>query len=151
MKIGFLGCGKMATALAGGVVDAGVCQPHDLLVYDLHPGAVDALAKKTGAVPVSGREELAAKADLLLLCVKPGDALGALAGLASALTGKTLVSIAAGISIRQLESAAGPATRVVRVMPNTPALIGRGAAAFALGTSATAEDAERARRIFSAV
>ncbi len=151
MKLGFLGCGKMATALIGGVLDAKVCDAADLLVNDCHPAAVDALVKKTGVTPVADKGELATRADALLLCVKPADALDALGGMQSALSGKAVISIVAGLSIRQLEDAAGAHARVIRVMPNTPALIGKGAAAFARGSSATAQDAGLVKDIFSAV
>ncbi len=141
----------MATALAEGVLAVGVCQPGDLRFHDCNPAATAALAKKTGGTVVDGKETLAAQAEALLLCVKPADALDALGGLQAALAGKTVISIAAGVPLAQLEKAAGPGVRVIRVMPNTPALLGRGAAAFARGSSATDEDAARTTKIFSAV
>ena len=151
MKLGFLGCGKMATALVGGVVRAGAFPPEDILVTDCAPAAVEALITKTGAIPVPDNPALAAGAEALVLCVKPSDALDALRKLGGALSGKLVISIVAGLSIAKLAEAAGPAVRIVRVMPNTPALIHQGAAAFALGATATEADAVLVSKIFSSV
>lgn len=154
MKLGFLGCGKMATALIGGVVQAGVCPPEEIVVSDCIPAAREALAARAGVRAVAGNEALAREADALVLCVKPGDALDALrgtAGVNGALSGKLVISIVAGLSLAKLEAAAGPKVRVVRVMPNVAALVHQGAAAFATGSAATPEDAALVTRIFSAV
>jgi len=151
MKLGFLGCGKMATALVGGVVQAGVCSADSILVNDCFPAAAEALAQKNGVTVMADGAALAGAVDALVLCVKPADALAALRTLGEALAGKLVVSIVAGLSLARLEDAAGPSVRVVRVMPNTPALIHKGAAAFATGTTATAEDAALVAKIFSAV
>ena len=149
MKLGILGCGKMATALIGGILEAGVCRADELFLNDCHPAAVEALVARTGATGVADKSELAAQSAALLLCVKPADALEALGGMP--LEGKLVISIVAGLSICQLEAAAGPGVRIVRVMPNTPALIGKGAAAYARGSSATDSDAELVQSIFAAV
>ena len=141
----------MATALARGVVGSGAVAPGDVVVTDVYPVAAEKLAEATGARRVDSNAELAAAADVIVLCVKPGDALEALRGIASALAGKLVVSIVAGLSLKALQGAAGEAARIVRVMPNTPALIGEGAAAFALGSTATAEDAALTEKIFSGV
>jgi len=151
MKLGFLGCGKMATALVGGVVQAGVCPADSLLVQDCVAAAQEALAQKTGVAGAAGASALAQSVDALVLCVKPADALAALRGMGEALAGKLVISIVAGLSLAKLEEAAGPAARVVRVMPNTPALIHQGATAFATGATATAEDAALVTKIFAAV
>ena len=151
MKLGFLGCGKMATALAGGVVQAGAFAPQDILVSDCFAGAVAALTAKTGATAVSDNAALAVGADALVLCVKPSDALDALSAIREAIAGKLVISIVAGLSLAKLTEAAGLDARLVRVMPNTPALIGQGAAGFSLGATATAEDGALVSRIFSSV
>ena len=151
MKLAFLGCGKMATALVGGVVQAGTFAPEEILVSDCIPEAVAALKSKTGVAAVADNLALATGADVLVLCVKPADALEALRGVGTALVGKLVVSIVAGLSLAHLQKAAGAAVRVVRVMPNTPALIHQGAAAFALGATATEADAALVAKIFSSV
>lgn len=141
----------MATALAGGVIEAGVFGPEQVYVSDCVPAAVEVLVADTGAVAVADNAALATDVDALVLCVKPADALAALRGVGAALSGKLVISIVAGLSLAKLEEAAGGAVRVVRVMPNTPALIHQGAAAFALGGRATAADGALVMKIFSAV
>jgi len=135
----------------GGVVQAGVCPADALFVNDCLPVAADTLGQKTGATAVADASEMALSVDALVLCVKPADALTALHGLGDALAGKLVISIVAGLSLSKLEEAAGAAARVVRVMPNTPALIHQGAAAFATGSTATEADATLVSKIFSAV
>ncbi|MEI8233132.1 MAG: pyrroline-5-carboxylate reductase [Verrucomicrobiota bacterium] len=151
MKLGFLGCGKMATALSGGVVNAGVFSAESIWACDCVPAAVEALTRKTGAHAAADGAELARAVDAVVLCVKPSDALAAVRGMGDALAGKLLISIVAGLSLAKLEAAAGAGVRVVRVMPNTPALIGQGAAAFAMGAAATPEDAALVAKLLSAV
>lgn len=149
MKIGFLGSGKMATALAQGVVKSGVVAPADVLVTDCVPSAAAALAQSTGGEAVATNRELLQQADVIVLCVKPADAVEALRepGLAP----KLIISIVAGFSLRALQGAAGAHARIVRVMPNTPALVHQGAAAYALGGNATEADAATTELIFGAV
>jgi pyrroline-5-carboxylate reductase len=95
--------------------------------------------------------DLAASAETIVLCVKPHDAVNALRDLGPALKGKLIISIVAGLATKVLEEAAGGAARVIRVMPNTPALVGQGAAAYALGSAATEADAELVEKLFRSV
>ena len=151
MKLGFIGCGKMATALVGGVVESGLCPAESILVNDSVPVAAETLAKKNGVIVQADAQGLAAAVDAVVLCVKPADALVALRGMGDALAGKLVISIVAGLSLARLEGAAGSLARIVRVMPNTPAQIHQGATAFATGSTVTAEDAALVSKIFSAV
>jgi len=151
MKLGFLGCGKMATALVGGVVHAGVCRASSIFVNDRISAVAEGLAQKTGVKAVADGAKFAGLVNVVVLCVKPADALAALRDLGDALAGKLVISIVAGLSLARLEEAAGSKVRVVRVMPNTPALIHQGAAAFATGSTATDADAALVSKIFSAV
>ncbi|HWL52061.1 MAG TPA: pyrroline-5-carboxylate reductase [Chthoniobacteraceae bacterium] len=151
MKLGFLGCGKMATALVGGVVKAGLYPPEAIRVSDACRAAMERLCTATGVQPAADNRTLAAEVDALVLCVKPGDAEPALEALRGELKGKLLISIAAGLTLKRLEKAAGDTVRVVRVMPNTPALIGVGASAFSPGRGVTPDDLRRVQEIFDAV
>lgn len=150
MKFGFIGSGKMASALVRGAIDSGIIECKDLVVCDAIPAVANALAFATGAA-AGTNAEVAADADVLVLCVKPADALEALRGFHEVAPGKLVISIVAGLPLAALEKTAGPDVRMVRVMPNTPALIHKGAAAYALGSTATAEDAEITEKIFGAV
>ena len=151
MTLGFLGSGKMASALARGVVGSGAFAAADVLVTDVVAAAAEKLALATGARVARDNRELAGKSDAIVLCVKPADALAALQEAGKELPGKLVISIVAGLSIAKLEEAAGPGARIARVMPNTPALVHHGAAAYALGASANVGDGDAVERIFGAV
>jgi pyrroline-5-carboxylate reductase len=118
-------------------------------VSDKIPAAVKALVDKAGVGAAAGNADVVAKADVILLCVKPGDAIDALESSRDSLAGKLVVSILAGVTLAKLQKAAGDKARIVRVMPNTPALVHKGAAAYAAGHSATADDAAIVEKIFS--
>lgn len=151
MKLGFLGSGKMATALARGVVQSGVFTGDQIIVSDVHKSAASKLAKAVGGHVAANNRELANNCDVLLLCVKPADSLHALRDASVPCAGKLIISIVAGLPLHRLEEATVAAARVVRVMPNTPALVGHGAAAYALGRSATEDDGVLTEKIFGAV
>ncbi len=151
MKLGFVGSGKMATALVQGAADSGVFPRADILVSDAVPGVAEKLATTAQVTAVASNAELVAQAEVLVLCVKPNDALAALRSLGAAAADKLIISIVAGLPVAALQGAAGSTARVVRVMPNTPALVHRGAAAYALGPNATEADAALTERLFGAV
>ena len=115
---------------------------------DAVPAVAEKLAASAG-VAAKSNEELVAFADALVLCVKPNDALAALRSIRDRAADKLVISIVAGLPIARLQEAAGPAARIIRVMPNTPALIGRGAAAYSLGDTAT-RTTRNSRHRFSA-
>jgi pyrroline-5-carboxylate reductase len=148
-KVGFIGCGKMASALALGGVRAGVLRGDDLLFSDVHAPSAELLASASGGCVV-GTGALVAEADVVVVAVKPADVEGVLRANASGLEGKLVVSIAAGLGLGRLEAWSGVGARVVRVMPNTPVMVGVGAAAYSLGSAATDGDGEWVRGLFSA-
>jgi pyrroline-5-carboxylate reductase len=150
MQIGFIGSGKMASALLEGILRAGIAQAADIILTDKLPAAAEELGRRTGAAARTSNLEVAQEATVLILCVKPDDVPKALLE-AGDLTGKLLISIAAGVPLRWLCEWAAGTPRLIRVMPNTAALIGQGAAAFAASEEATAEDLATAERIFGAV
>ncbi len=149
MTFGFIGAGKMAAALIHGITGSGAIRREDILIADLHPPTIAALVREAKVRVATDNAALAAESDVLLLCVKPADALAALREIDAG--GKLIISIVAGLTLASLEEAAGPAVRIIRVMPNTPALVHKGAAAFALGSRAIAADAAIAQKIFGAV
>jgi pyrroline-5-carboxylate reductase len=152
ITIGFLGTGKMATALAKGFVRAGLVTPRQIFGSDPLPAARAAFGKETGARIATANARVAELASVLVLATKPDQTLAALAEVRGRFTPRhLLISIAAGVPIAKLESALPQRARVVRVMPNTPALVGASASGFALGKNATRHDGELARRLFSAV
>ena len=143
-KIGFIGLGQMATALASGFLRAGLVSAERLFGFDVSSDAAARFASTTGATVCADAAETVAKADVVFFAVKPQYMSAALepvrAALSDAPSSKLLVSIAAGLPISYFESALFPEIRLVRVMPNTPALVGAGAAGFARSQNATPED-----------
>ncbi len=113
----------------------------------------DAFAKATGATVSADISTVAAACDVLLLCTKPNDISKALGDAVKMAVGqpRLVISIAAGVTLAALEAAAAENFRVIRAMPNTPALVGHGAAGYCLGTRATAEDSKTAQSLLGAV
>lgn len=140
----------MATALVQGVLKSGVCLPSDIVVSDAVPAAMQQLAAATGVRQAASNAEVIETSDAIVLAVKPQDAIAALQKLPGT-GGKLLLSIVAGLTIPRLEEAGGSRFRVIRAMPNTPALVLQGASGFSLGSAATGEDAEIARLVFGSV
>jgi pyrroline-5-carboxylate reductase len=138
---GFIGAGKMATALANGMLRAGMAPVESICASDPLPAARDPLHIETGIAVFESNVDVARRSEILVLAVKPQSMLDVLAQLRPAVTSEHLVvSIAAGITIATLVEGLGPNVRVVRVMPNTPALVGEGASAYALGPRVRPED-----------
>jgi pyrroline-5-carboxylate reductase len=151
-NIGFLGAGKMATALAKGFVRAEMALPKEIIASDPHPAARKNFAAEISVKTTASNLEVAKFAKVLILATKPDQVGGVLAEISSAFIKKhLLISIAAGVTLAKLEAGLPAGARVIRVMPNTPALVGEGASAFALGKNATAADGELAKKLLSAV
>jgi pyrroline-5-carboxylate reductase len=152
LTIGFLGAGKMATALARGFICAGLVGPKDVIAGDPHDAARKRFAGEVGGETTASNADVLKFANVLILAVKPGHVADVLTGLRGEFTnGHLLISIAAGVTLEKLEGALPTGARIIRVMPNTPALVGAGASAFALGKNATATDGELAEKLLSAV
>jgi pyrroline-5-carboxylate reductase len=152
LTIGFLGAGKMATALAQGFIKAGLVSQEEVLASDLSEAACAAFAKATGAGTTAFNPDLVRFGRVLILAVKPDQVPGLLTEIRPLLTGEhLLVSIAAGLPLARLEAAAGEGTRMVRVMPNTPALVGSSATGYSLGQWAQPQDGALVQALFSSV
>ena len=152
LKIGFLGAGKMASALAKGFVASKIVAVKQVLASDVFEPARTAFAEEVGAGVTASNLEVLRFASVLVLAVKPDQVAAVLAELKPAFTPKhLLISIAAGVTLKKLESSLPPGARVLRVMPNTPALVGAGASGYALGAHATAQDGALAQQLLSAV
>jgi pyrroline-5-carboxylate reductase len=151
LTIGFLGAGKMATALARGFIQAEVVSPQQLIASDVAPAARTAFSKDVAAKVTDSNTDVVEFASVLVLAVKPDQVSPVLSEVAGRISeDHLLLSIAAGVPISRLEQLTGKA-RVIRVMPNTPALIGQSATAFALGKSASTQDAQLAMKLLSSV
>ncbi len=135
IKIGLIGAGRMATALGRGFVRAGLIPPAAIVASDPLETTRAAFEREVpGAKVVADNGSEFASCDVVILAVKPQmmqTALGQLRGVVR--NDALVVSIAAGVTVEKLAAGFAPGQRIVRVMPNTPCLIGRGASAFALG------------------
>jgi pyrroline-5-carboxylate reductase len=152
LGIGFLGAGQMATALARGWLDAGLLDPTRSRASDPYPEARSHFQQATGVAAVADNREVVTRCDLLVLAVKPQTIDGLLAEVRPNLADRhLLVSIAAGVSLTKLATGLGGNRRIVRVMPNTPCLVGASAAGIAAGPGASREDAGLVERLFNAV
>jgi pyrroline-5-carboxylate reductase len=151
-RVGFLGAGQMATALARGWLAAGLIRPDGALASDPLPQAREAFDAETGLRALADNREVVTSSDLLVLAVKPQAMAALLAEVRPLVSPRQLVvSIAAGVPLRQLADGLGADRRLVRVMPNTPCLVGASASAYAPGAAATAEDIALVDRLLNAV
>jgi len=152
MRLGIIGCGKMGRTLLGGILEAGLVQASDVTVHDAWMEAAESAASDLGVVTVDCNAAVIEATDTVLLCVKPQTFAEMLGQLREAnAEDRLLISIAAGVRIATIEELSGGRHRVVRVMPNTPSLVGKGASAFAVGQSTRGEDAETTRQLLGAV
>src|SRR5579872_5135082 len=152
LSIGFLGAGQMATALAGGWMKAGLLDVARSRAADPFADARSKFEKATGISTLNGNREVAAACDVVILAVKPQVLPAVLAELGAVVQGKHLIiSIAAGITLQALAEGLGATVRLVRVMPNTPCLVGASATGYSPGTTATPEDVELVGKLFGAV
>lgn len=141
----------MGEAIIGGLLDAGATQVGLVTVADPNADRREALAATMGVRTVETGESAIEGADIVVLAVKPQVMDAVVAGLSERLAGKVVVSIAAGITCARLESLLPAGVPVVRVMPNTPALVGQGMALVSGGSEATAEQVDVVRGLFSTI
>ena len=150
-KIYIIGGGNMGEALAGGILSGGLAQAEDITIHDILKERLDYF-KNRYHVNVSENISGAIKtSDIVILAVKPQNMGSVLEEIADFAGNRLFISIAAGVTLEFIEEHLGEKTRAVRVMPNTPALIGEGATALAGGENATDSDIATARRIFDSV
>jgi pyrroline-5-carboxylate reductase len=151
-RIGFIGAGQMATALGEGLVRAGLVSGAEMIASDPSPEARERFAQATGGRTVDDNAEVLRQADVLFLAVKPQQ----MVRVAAELKGKIgpdllVISIAAGIRLSVLAQGFSEKVRLVRVMPNTPCLVRKGACGYCLGGTATAADGQLVQQLLAAV
>lgn len=140
----------MASAIIQGMLRGKVCGAEDIIAACPEADILQNLHNATSVRVTTSNAEAAASAPVAILCVKPQEAAAAIEQVGNALEGKLLLSIAAGLSLASLEKMA-PKCRIIRAMPNTPAIIGRAATAFAAASNATQADKDCAETVFSSV
>ncbi len=148
--IGFIGAGNMAEALIKGIIKANLCKSKNILVNDIRSDRLEFLTRQYHVQAVVNSAALAGQVDALVLSVKPQNMANVLMAIESAVRHSTLtISIAAGVRIAEIATALGDKP-IIRVMPNTPALIGEGASAIFANNRARPM-MDRAMKIFSSV
>ena len=150
-SIGFIGAGNMAEAIIGGMIKKGLYAPSEIMIYDIRQDRLAFLSSTYGVTKASGPQQLLEEIPAIILSVKPATLSVVVNESKELLAGKLVISIAAGIPIDSIMKILGQGARVIRVMPNTPALIGEGASALAVSKACSRDDIECARSIFSAV
>jgi len=148
-QLGFVGGGKLAGSVIRGLLLKEFCQPAQILVSEPNAATRAPLQNELGVSIANNNRHLAASAETIFLGVKPQMLLPILREIGGGVAHKVVVSLAAGIRIKNIEAATS--ARVMRVMTNTPSAIGRAASALAAGSRTTSEDREKVRAIFSAI
>lgn len=153
-RIGFIGAGAMAEALAGGLVASGVPSAR-LRASDVDAARRRSFAERLGVATGGDNAEVVRGSDVVVLAVKPGAVPALLAELRRRAAGEIervlWISIAAGVPLAALEAGLGPRARIVRAMPNTPALVRAGATGLHGNAATSAEDRDTARALFEGV
>ncbi|MDD6045572.1 MAG: pyrroline-5-carboxylate reductase [Clostridia bacterium] len=150
MKIGFLGAGAMGGAILSGAVSAGVLDPKNVYVSDVSEKILEKYAA-LGCNICKNNDELGKASDIVVLAVKPQYAAPALATLGDTMNGKAVISIMAGATVERIRSMIKGDIRVLRCMPNTPALVNAGAFALCNETDLTAEEKAFAEKLFTSI
>ena len=141
-KIGFIGCGKMASAIINGIILSGYVQKNNVKGSEINPEIAETAQKRLGINVLTDNKALIMDSDVIFLVTKPNQVSEILEEIKTELTQeKLLVSIAAGVSTSKIEKIIGR-QRVVRVMPNTPALVLEGMSGVCKGSFASEEDLE---------
>ncbi|HAG7730874.1 TPA: pyrroline-5-carboxylate reductase [Escherichia coli] len=148
-KIGFIGCGNMGKAILGGLIASGQVLPGQIWVYTPSPDKVTVLHDQFGINAAESAQEVAQIADIIFAAVKPGIMIKVLSEITSSLNKDSLVvSIAAGITLDQLARALGHDRKIIRAMPNTPALVNAGMTSVTPNALVTPEDTADVLNIF---
>ena len=149
-KIGFIGCGNMGGAILYGALESGVLPKENAYVYDINPAMMEK-AKGWGVNLCTDDEDVCAKSDIILLAVKPQNAAEALGMCKKALDGKAMMSIVAGVTVERLQNMIDGTPRILRLLPNTPAMVFEGAFAVCSDNDFTEEELEIAKAIYSSI
>jgi len=151
-KIGVIGAGKMGSVIINGMISRNLISASSVAVSDAVTEQMEALGKTYGIHTTSDNKKLVESSDIIILAVKPQNMAEVLADISETAHQKKLfISIAAGVTTALIEEHLKKGSKVIRVMPNTPALIGEGATAITGGSHATGKDLDIARHIFESV
>lgn len=149
-KIGFVGCGNMGSAMVGGMINSGLVAKENISASCRTQGSAKRLSEKFGINTTLSNRVICEKSDLIFLAVKPymyEDVINEVKDLVD--DGKIIVSIAAGVTIEKMENWFGKEIKLVKTMPNTPALVGEGMSAICPNSKVSKEELEEVMTIFN--
>jgi len=148
--IGIIGGGNMGRAIMGGLINAKLYAPADIAVFDISEQTLTTLHDDLGIRPAPVIDDLIATSNTVLIAVKPQVLDKALTASRNKFTpDQTIISIAAGVTLTHLADLLSPQMKLVRVMPNTPALVGEGMAAIAVNANVTADEQRDVLALFN--
>ncbi len=149
--IAIIGGGRMGEAIAAGLIGSGAVPAPQVVVAEPDEARRAELSERHGVMCVRRNSQALLEAQLVIIAVKPQVLDSVLSEIAADLEGKLVVSIAAGISTARIESSLPQGTRVVRVMPNTPAMVGEGMSLVCGGAEASSDDVALVAGLFDAI
>ena len=151
-KIGFIGAGKMAGAIIKGLIKSGFSKSEDITATQAEIDQLEEKSKALGIEVIADNKILAQKSDVIFIAVKPNQALGVLKEISPYITPqKLVVSIAAGVRLEKLKANLPDGTRVIRVMPNTPMLVGEGMSGMIGACGVNKEDLDYIYNLLSTI
>lgn len=150
-KLGFIGMGNMAAAIVQGIVGKGAIAGEKVYAYDHHIEKLQAMADAYGIGICHSEEELVASVDTVVIAIKPYYIEGLLERIGDMLKGKAVLSVAAGWTYERFASALDASTRILCIMPNTPALVGEGVILLEQAHSLEAEEYAYVKRLMQAI
>ena len=152
IRLGFIGAGNMGQALIRGIVKSGTVLPDKIFVYDINREQTDLLKKDIGIIPLDNESEVVSSCDVIVIAVKPNVVEKVLEKCKEAVDSKKIiVSIAVGIPISLFKRVLGNDIKVIRTMPNTPALVGEGITLISHDGNVDNEDIETVKALFNCV
>jgi pyrroline-5-carboxylate reductase len=149
--LGFIGGGNMAEAIISGLLKKGMNSSQNIKVFDIIPERIEYLKTSFGVEDAASIEDVVRSRDVLVMAVKPAQVEPILNEHKDRLNGKLIISIAAGVTLKTMCDALGSESKVVRVMPNTPALVLEGVSVISASPLCSKVDIECAKNIFTAV
>ena len=151
-KIGFIGSGKMASAIIKGLIKTNFAKPEELIATQAETEFIEEKSKDLGIKVILDNKELAKNSEVIFIATKPNQVVDVLEEIHPLITpDKLIVSIAAGVTTEKLASNLPQGTRVIRVMPNTPALVGEGMSGMVGGNFATEKDLEFIKNLLATI
>lgn len=149
-KIGIIGCGNMGGAILYGALKSGVLSPEDAYVYDINPVMMEK-AQGWGVNLCKDDEDVCHSSDMILLAVKPQNAAEALSQCKASLKDKALMSIVAGVTVDRLQNMIEGTPRILRIMPNTPAMVFEGAFALCSDNDFLKDELDTAKTLYESI